>query len=94
MLSKNICLLRNFIFFDIFADIKVMNGVTLTEIANALSIQKKAVEKRLQTAGIKPLTREAIYPPDTIERIRNIRMGRPPKAKPEVQAKTAPKPKK
>jgi predicted ArsR family transcriptional regulator len=71
--------LRNIIFFDMFADMVVMNGVTLTEIAAALGIQKKAVEKRLQTAGIKPLTREAIYPPDTIERIKDIRMGRPSK---------------
>jgi predicted ArsR family transcriptional regulator len=63
-----------------------MNGVTLTEIAEALGIEKKAVEKRLQTAGIKPLTREATYPPDTIERLRNVRMGRPKKA-PEPPAK-------
>jgi predicted ArsR family transcriptional regulator len=65
---------------DILADILDMTGVTLTEIAEALGIQKKAVEKRLQTAGIKPLTREAIYPPETIDRIRNIHMGRPKKA--------------
>jgi hypothetical protein len=77
--------------FDIFADMVVMNGVTLTEIARALGIQKKAVEKRLQTAGIKPLTREALYPSDTIERIRDIRMGRPRKAEQEAPDQSAKK---
>jgi hypothetical protein len=64
-----------------------MNGVTLTEIADALGIEKWAAEKRLRKAGIKPLTREAIYPNGSIEKIRDVPSpGRPPK-KPEEPVK-------
>jgi hypothetical protein len=73
---------------------KIMIGETLTEIANALGISTDATEKRLQTQGIKPVTREALYPTGTTERLRNVRSrGRPPKAKPETTDKTT-KPKK
>jgi hypothetical protein len=61
-----------------------MTGETLTEIANALGISIAATEKRLQTQKIKPITREALYPTGTIERIRNVPgKGRPPKTKPD-----------
>ena len=60
-----------------------MQGETLTEIANALEIEKWTAEKRIRTAGIKALTREAVYPVGTIEAIRNTApVGRPPKDKP------------
>jgi hypothetical protein len=45
------------------------------------------VEARIQRAGIKPVTRQAIYPPETLEIIKNIKMGRPPKVKPEEPGK-------
>jgi predicted ArsR family transcriptional regulator len=78
-------------FFGLCVDKWVMLGETLTEIADALGITKDAVEKRLQTAKIKPTTREALYPVGTIERLRNVRMGRPAK-KPEAAAKPQKKP--
>jgi hypothetical protein len=56
-----------------------MEGLTLTEICAALKIKRKAAEMRLFRAGIKPLTIEALYPPDTIERIGSAKRGRPPK---------------
>ena len=56
-----------------------MTGLTLTEIANALGIEKWAAEKRLRKAGVKILTREAIYPPDAIERIKDA----PPPGRPK-----------
>jgi hypothetical protein len=63
---------------------KVMKGETLTEISKALGVEKWAVEKRIHKAGIKPLTREAVYPVGTIETVRNAApIGRPPKVKPE-----------
>jgi hypothetical protein len=71
-----------------------MNGVTLTEIADALGIEKWAAEKRLRKAGIKPLTREAIYPNGSIEKIRDVPSPGRPRKKPEEPAKTAPKPEK
>jgi hypothetical protein len=66
----------------IITDMKTMTGETLTEIANALGISIAATEKRLQTQKIKPITREALYPTGTIDRIRNVPgKGRPRKAK-------------
>ena len=58
-----------------------MNGLTLTEIADALGIEKWAAEKRLRKAGVEKLTREALYPLDAVERIKNTPSpGRPKKA--------------
>jgi hypothetical protein len=45
-------------------------------------------------AGIKPLTKEAVYPKNAIEKIRNVEMGRPKKDAGREPAKpTAAKPK-
>jgi predicted ArsR family transcriptional regulator len=66
---------------------KVMTGETLDEIADTLGITIDAVEKRLQAAKIKPITRKALYPVGTTERLRDVKMGRPPKVKPEEPAK-------
>jgi hypothetical protein len=57
-----------------------MTGLTLTEIANALSIDEWTAEKRLRKAGVKILTRKALYPLDAINRIKNSPSpGRPKK---------------
>ena len=59
-----------------------VKGLTIQEIANALGIPYKTAHKRLETAGIKPLVKEAIYPESALEAIRNVpNRGRPPKAK-------------
>jgi hypothetical protein len=61
-------------------DITIMEGETITEIANALGIDKWAAEKRLRKAGIKQLTREAVYPKGSADAIRNVPgPGRPKK---------------
>ena len=55
----------------------------MTEMANELGLPPRTIERRIQRAGIKPITREAIYPLETLEIIRNNnRVGRPPKARP------------
>jgi predicted ArsR family transcriptional regulator len=64
-----------------------MEGLTIEEIADSLGITTDAVEKRLQTARIRPMTRKALYPVGTAERLRDVKMGRPPKAQPEAPAK-------
>ena len=57
-----------------------MNGLTATEMVEALGLKLKTVKKRLETAGIKPLTKEAIYPESALDTIRNVPgKGRPPK---------------
>jgi hypothetical protein len=56
-----------------------MEGLTLTEMAEKLGLPQRTIERRVQRAGIKPLTKEALYPPDTLEKIREAKRGRPKK---------------
>jgi predicted RNA polymerase sigma factor len=67
-----------------------MEGLTVSEIANLLKIPVQTAARRIERAGIKPLTREAVFPFDTPEKIRDAnKRGRPPKAKPEDPARAA-----
>jgi len=60
-----------------------MEGITLSEMAAILGLPQRTIERRVQRAGIKPLTKEAVYPFDTLERIRNVPgKGRPKKSPP------------
>ena len=71
-------------FLTIFTDNKEVNGLTASEMAETLGLKLKTVKKRLETAGIKPLTKEAVYDKSALEAIRNVPgKGRPLKAKPE-----------
>ncbi|MDR1174565.1 MAG: sigma-70 region 4 domain-containing protein [Treponema sp.] len=64
--------------------------MTIPEIAERLGITYLAAKQRLLRAGIKPITKEAVYANDAWEKIRNTPgPGRPPKAKPEAPAKPA-----
>jgi transcriptional regulator with XRE-family HTH domain len=54
-------------------------GYTLKELADTLGIPEHTAHMRISRAGIEPLFRGAIYPPDTLERIREAPMGRPKK---------------
>jgi hypothetical protein len=68
---------------------KCMDGMTAKEIAKVLGISYDNVRKRIEKAGIKPITKDAIYPHDTVEKIREVApVGRPPKAK-QPEAKPA-----
>jgi hypothetical protein len=96
-LSREICIFFDtfFKFFVILPDKESMDGMTIPEIAGKLGITYLAAKQRLLRAGIKPITKEAIYPKDAWERIRDTPgRGRPPKAKPEApdQAKAGKKP--
>ena len=74
--------------FIIVTDNRGMTGLTIDEMCEALNLPFKTVEARIQRAGIKPITRQALYPPDTLEAIRNVPgKGRPPKAKSEPPVK-------
>lgn len=58
--------------------------MTVTEMAAELGIEPNAVRQRLFVAGIKLIVKEALYTPDTLERIRNVPpRGRPKKPKPK-----------
>ncbi|GHU14181.1 hypothetical protein FACS1894161_4720 [Spirochaetia bacterium] len=67
--------------------------MTVSEIANELEISVDAVRKRIETAGIKPLCREAVYDKSVVKILKDVKMGRP-KAKPEAEAKAKSTPKK
>jgi hypothetical protein len=68
-----------------------VTGLTITEMAENLGVSYKVVQKRLERAGIKPLTNESIFPVSALETIRNVPgKGRPPR-KPEAPAGKKPK---
>jgi predicted ArsR family transcriptional regulator len=56
-----------------------VTGVTISEMAKTLGLKRHAVEQRLISAGIKPITYEAIYDLSVLEAIKNAKRGRPPK---------------
>jgi hypothetical protein len=58
-------------------------GITVSEMVEATGLRKNTIEVRIHRLGIKPLSYEALYPSDTLEKIRAAKRGRPPKAKPD-----------
>jgi predicted ArsR family transcriptional regulator len=66
-----------------------MEGMTVSEIAKELKITIDAVRKRIETAGVKPISREAVYDKEVVKILKDVKMGRPPK-----KAKTTKKAKK
>jgi hypothetical protein len=56
-----------------------MEGFTLSEMAEKLGLPQRTIERRVQRAGIKPITKEALYPEDTLEKIKGVKKGRPHK---------------
>ena len=68
-----------------------MTGMTIQEVADALGISYFAARQRIVRAGIKPISKEALYPENTLELVKDSPgKGRPPKAKsePEKPAKS------
>jgi hypothetical protein len=57
-----------------------MEGITIDEMCERLKLPFKTVEGRIQRAGIKPLTKQALYPLKTLDIIKDVSMGRPKKA--------------
>jgi len=68
-----------------------MEGITIDEMCEKLNLPFKTVEGRIQRAGIKPLTKQALYPFKTLDIIKDVSMGRPKKA-PADKGKGAKKP--
>jgi hypothetical protein len=62
----------------------MINGYTASELAELLNIPRYTVENRLSRFGIKPISREAIYPPEAYERLKNVKRGRPKKPVPDA----------
>ena len=72
----------------VFVDTKKVEELTLQQIAESLSLKPITARKRLERYDILPVAfigPTALYAPDALERIRNVRpKGRPKKPKPEA----------
>lgn len=58
-----------------------MEGFTIKELAQKLKITEDAVYLRILKKGIEPITRQAVYPYDTLEKIKVVSKGGRPKKK-------------
>jgi hypothetical protein len=56
-----------------------MEGFTVSELAQILGIKPHSVTVRLNRAGIKPITQEALYAPSVLDVIKDTKRGRPSK---------------
>jgi hypothetical protein len=71
---------------DLYSDNMRVNGLTISEMANILKLKPDTVKMRLHVAGIKPITKEAVYDNFALEAIRNVPgKGRPSKPKQEKE---------
>jgi len=58
-----------------------MKGITIDEIAASLGITPKTAHKRLERAGLKPISYKALYDPSVIKKITAVsKGGRPSKS--------------
>jgi transposase len=70
--------------FDILSDMVSVEGLTITEMAKMLGISYGTAKSRLVRAGIKPMTKEALYDNSAFEFLKNTPgKGRPRKNKAE-----------
>jgi DNA-binding Lrp family transcriptional regulator len=60
-----------------------MEGMTIDEIAEVLNITPKTAHKRLERAGVKPVSYKALYDPSAIEAIKVVDKGGRPSKKQE-----------
>jgi len=56
-----------------------MKGLTIDEIAAKLGITSQSAHKRLERAGIKPISYKALYDPSVINSISNPSKGGRPR---------------
>jgi hypothetical protein len=63
-----------------------MEGLTIPEMAEILGIKRRAVETRLVRAGIKPITKDAVYDKSALDVIKNAPGKGRPKKPPESKS--------
>ena len=64
-----------------------VKGWTLEELAKELGMSKNATQMRINREGIDPIFNGSIYPPDTYNRIKDAKVGRPKKPASEAPKK-------
>jgi len=65
-------------------------GYTVSELAQKTKKNRHAVEAWLSLHKIKPLSYEAIYPPETLDLLINAKRGRPRKDAPDTAKPASP----
>ena len=58
-----------------------IKGITLSELVAETGKSRHAIEQWLFNHGIEPIFSGSVYPPDTLDKLREARRGRPPKPK-------------
>jgi transposase len=56
-----------------------VEGYTIQEMAKKLKITEDAVYLRIRKSGVEPLTRQAVYPYNTLDKIKEVSKGGRPK---------------
>ena len=56
-----------------------IEGWTLEELAKAIGMSRDSTRMRIKYRKITPLYTGSIYPPDTLDKIKEAKVGRPPK---------------
>ena len=51
------------------------SGITVSEMVKATGLRKNTIEVRIHRLGIKPISYEARYPDDTLEKIQSVKRG-------------------
>ena len=75
----NSLLLESIDFFCFLPENEVMEGLTIKEMAVILGITPDAVKMRLHKAKITPITKDALYDPSSVDRIREVSKGGRPR---------------
>ena len=60
-----------------------VKGWTLDELAKELNLSKNTTQKRIEYKGIEPFFTGSLYPPDTLDKIKDAKVGRPKKPTPK-----------
>ena len=56
-----------------------VKGWTLEELAKKLGMSKNSTQKRIEGKKISPIFNGSIYPSDTLDKIKEAKVGRPKK---------------
>jgi len=62
-----------------------LKGWTLEELAEKLDMSKNSIQKRIERAKIEPSFTGSLYPPETLNKIQAVKLGRPKKPDPETK---------
>lgn len=65
--------------------------ITISEMAKLLKVAPNTIKQRLFQQDIKPVSKDALYDLSALEKIKDTKMGRPPKTPEKGKAKPSKK---